>query len=160
MLPIALLLYQHQTLQSPSPAHTACTSDLHLPFLSTVSNCFLQPRHIILPPGNSSSTISSSPIATSVLVTFLYIGHQQKKHLLQTDRHRVRTQEIRREHPVHPAHPQRAAAEWLHPSPLGAIQPASCPPSAPGWAISHPNLPKNTKVSHQGGFPLVISPCP
>ena len=88
------------------------------------------------------------------------VVHQQKKRLLQTDRHCVRTQEIQLEHPVYPAHPQRAAAEWLHPSPLGAIQPASCPYSAPGWAISHPNLPKNTKVSDQGGFPLGISPCP
>jgi len=84
--------------------------------------------------------------------------HQQKNHLLQTDRHCVWTQEIRLEHPVRPAHPQRAPAEWLHPSPLGAIQPASCPPSAPGWAISHPNLPKNTKVSDQWGFALRISP--
>ena len=86
--------------------------------------------------------------------------HQQKKCLLRTDRHCVRTQEIRLEPPVRPAHPQRALAEWLHPSPLCAIQPASCPPSVPGWAISHPNLPKNTKVSDQCGFAMVISPCP
>ena len=86
--------------------------------------------------------------------------HQQKKRLLQTDRHCVRTQEIHLEHPVRPAQPQMAPAEWLHPSPLGAIQPASCPPSAPGWAISHPNLPKNTKVSDQWGFALGISPFP
>jgi len=85
---------------------------------------------------------------------------QQKKHWLQTDRQCVRTQEICLEHPVRPAHPQRALADWLHPSPLGAIQPASCPPSAPGWAISHANLLKNTKVSDQWGFALGISLCP
>ena len=73
--------------------------------------------------------------------------HQQKKPLLQTERHCVWTQEIRLEHPVHPVRPQMAPAQWLHPSPLGAIQPASCPPSAPGWSISHPNLAKKPKVS-------------
>ena len=73
--------------------------------------------------------------------------HQQKKRLLQTDRHCVRTQEIRLEHPVRPVRPQMAPAQWLHPSPLGAIQPASCPPCAPGWSISHPNLPKKPKES-------------
>jgi len=74
-------------------------------------------------------------------------SHQQKKRLLLTDRHSVRTQEISQEHPVCPASPQMAPAQWLHPSPLGAIQPACSPPSAPGWSISHPNLRKNTKVS-------------
>jgi len=73
--------------------------------------------------------------------------HQQKKRLHQTDRHCVRTQEIRLEHPVRPARPQMAPAQWLHPSPLGAIQPASCPPSAPGWSISLPNLLKKPRVS-------------
>jgi len=73
--------------------------------------------------------------------------HQQKKRLLQTDRHCARTQEIRLEHPVRPVRPQMAPAQWLHPSPLGAIQPASGPPSAPGWSISHPNLPKKPKES-------------
>jgi len=74
-------------------------------------------------------------------------GHQQKKLLLQTDRHCVRTQELCLEHPVRSARPQIAPAQWLHPSLLGAIQPASCPPRAPGWSISHHNLPQNTKVS-------------
>ena len=73
--------------------------------------------------------------------------HQQKKRLLQTHRHCVRTQEIHLEYAVRKAHPPRAPAQWLHPSPLGAIQPASCPRSAPRSAISHVNLPKNTKIS-------------
>jgi len=90
----------------------------------------------------------------------LWQATSAKKRLLQMDRHCVRTQEIPLEHPVPPAHPQRAPVQWLHPSPLGAIQPTSCPPSAPGWAISHANLPKNTKVSDQWGFALGISPCP
>jgi len=72
---------------------------------------------------------------------------QQKKPLLQTDRYCVRRQEIHLEHPVRPAHPQMAPAQWLHPSPLGAIQATSCPPSAPGWSIAHPNLTKKCKVS-------------
>jgi len=72
--------------------------------------------------------------------------HQQKKGLLWMDRHCVRTQEIRLEHPVRPARPQMAPAQGLHPSPLGAIQPASCAPSPPGWSILHPNLLKNIKV--------------
>jgi len=43
-------------------------------------------------------------------------AHQQKKGLLQTDRHCVRTQEICLEHPVRPIRPQMAPAQWLHPS--------------------------------------------
>jgi len=73
--------------------------------------------------------------------------HQQKKRLLRADRHCVRTQEICLEHPVRPARPQIAPAQWLHPSPLGAIQPASCPPCAPGWSISRPNLLKKPNLS-------------
>ena len=68
-----------------------------------------------------------------VVVVVLQVVHQQKKLWLQTEKHCVRRQEIRLEHPVRTAHPQKAPAEWLHPSLLGAIQPASYPPSAPGW---------------------------
>jgi len=88
---------------------------------------------------------------TSFEVFYLFSSvlgiHQQKKCLLPTDRHCVRKQEIGLEHPVSPARPQMAPVQWLHPSVLGAIQRAFCPPSAPGWSISHPNLPKNTKVT-------------
>jgi len=73
--------------------------------------------------------------------------HQQKRCWLRTDRHCVQMQEIHPEHPVRPSRPQITPAQLLHPSPLGTIQLASCPPSAPGWSISHPDLPKNTKVS-------------
>ena len=86
--------------------------------------------------------------------------HQQKKRLLQMDRHCIRTQEIRLEHPVRPARPQMAPAQWLHPSPLGAIQPASYPPRTPGWSISLPNLPKKPRVSDPEGSGLWNSPCP
>ena len=86
--------------------------------------------------------------------------YQQKKRLLPTDRHCVRMQEIPLEHPVRPAHTQRAQAEWLHPSPLGAIHPASCPPSPPEWAISHRNLPKKTNVATSGGLHWGSLPAP
>jgi len=88
------------------------------------------------------------------------LPHQQKKRLLQMDRHCVQTQEIRLEHPVCPVRPHMAPAQWLHPSPLGAIQPASCPPTAPGWSISHPNLPKKRKESDPYGSALGNTPCP
>jgi len=63
----------------------------------------------------------------------------------------VQTQEIRLQHPVRPACPQMAPAEWLHPSPLGAIQPASCPPSAPGGSF-HILISRRTPrlVTHRG----------
>jgi len=51
------------------------------------------------------------------------VVHQQKKCLLWTDRHCVWTQEIYLQYHVRPASSQMALAEWLHPSPLGAIQP-------------------------------------
>jgi len=74
-----------------------------------------------------------------------------KQLLLWTDRHCVQIEEISPDHPVCPAGPQRAPAEWLHPCPLGTTQPASCPPPEPGLSISDSNLLKNTKV----GNPLV-----
>jgi len=54
--------------------------------------------------------------------------HQQKKGLLRTDRHCVRTQEIRLEHPVRPARSQIISKKInLRPA-------ASCPPCAPDVA--------------------------
>ena len=91
--------------------------------------------------------MSSHHIHVNILNADNINAHQQKKRLLQMDMHCVRTQEIRLEHPVRPARPQMAPAQWLHPSPLSAIQPASCPPSAPGWSISLPNLPNKPRVS-------------
>jgi len=98
------------------------------------------------PDGTPYSTWKQvNKINPSILLQIL---HQQKKRLLETHRYCVRTQEIRLEYPVRPARPQMAPAQWLHPSPLGAIQPTSCPPSAPGWSISLPNLSKKPRVSH------------
>jgi len=69
--------------------------------------------------------------------------HQQKKHLLRTDRKHVRTQGIRSDRPVRPVRPVRAPVQPVHPSPLGATQPTSCPPGVPGWSISHNHLLKH-----------------